>query len=169
MGADHEQILTVVNSAMNARTYGDIMTLTAGAATALRGAATLRARLQRITTFALGEEKGEGGNDSHISTALNFVATRGELLKRTRKGDLHWKQVSLYLNSKKKCVISEVHNDIPAWPKREREDKAEQRAYFGIKTGDGIIEFECESNGDKQMWMDGMQYMLNCSNNIAYF
>ncbi|KAK8706779.1 hypothetical protein V6N13_057855 [Hibiscus sabdariffa] len=187
MGADHEQILTVVNSAMNARTNGDIMTLTAGAATALRGAATLRARLQRINTFALGEEKGEGGND-HIWTALNFVATGGELLKRTRKGDLHWKQVSFYINSnwqvviklkskhmagtytkKKKCVISEVHNDIPAWPKREREDQAEQRAYFGIKTGDRIIEFECESNGDKQMWMDGIQHMLNCSNNIAYF
>ncbi|KAK8975823.1 hypothetical protein V6N11_057661 [Hibiscus sabdariffa] len=188
MGADHEQILTVVNSAMNARTNGDIMTLTAGAATALRGAATLRARLQRITTFALGEEKGEGGDDSHVSTALNFVATGGELLKRTRKGDLHWKQVSFYINSnwqvviklkskhmagtytkKKKCVISEVHNDIPAWPKREREDKAEQRAYFGIKTGDRIIEFECESNCDKQMWMDGIQHMLNCSNNIAHF
>lgn len=33
MGADHDQILTVVSSAMNARTNGDIMTLTAGAAT----------------------------------------------------------------------------------------------------------------------------------------
>lgn len=33
MGADHDQILTVVNSAINARTNGDIMTLTAGAAT----------------------------------------------------------------------------------------------------------------------------------------
>ncbi|GMJ15896.1 FORKED-LIKE4 [Hibiscus trionum] len=188
MGADHEQILTVVNSAMNARTNGDIMTLTAGAATALRAAAALRARLQKITTFALGEEKGEGGNELHISTALNFVATGGELLKRTRKGDLHWKQVSFYINSnwqvviklkskhmagtytkKKKCVISGVHNDIPAWPKREREDNSEQRAYFGIETGDRIIEFECESNGDKQMWMDGIQYMLNCRNNIAYF
>lgn len=33
MGAEHDQILTVVNSAINARTNGDIMTLTAGAAT----------------------------------------------------------------------------------------------------------------------------------------
>ena len=36
MGADHDQILTVVNSAMNARTNGDIMTLTAGAATVIQ-------------------------------------------------------------------------------------------------------------------------------------
>lgn len=34
-GADHEQILSVVNSAINVRTNGDIMTLTAGAATGI--------------------------------------------------------------------------------------------------------------------------------------
>ena len=33
MGADHDQILTAVNSAVNARTNGDVMTLTAAAAT----------------------------------------------------------------------------------------------------------------------------------------
>lgn len=33
MGADHEYVLKVVNSAVNARTNGDILTLTAGAAT----------------------------------------------------------------------------------------------------------------------------------------
>lgn len=35
MGADHDHILSVVNSAINARTNGDIMTLTAGAATGI--------------------------------------------------------------------------------------------------------------------------------------
>lgn len=35
MGADHDQILTAVNSAINAKTNGDIMTLTAGAATGI--------------------------------------------------------------------------------------------------------------------------------------
>ncbi|XVF89190.1 hypothetical protein PTKIN_Ptkin19aG0110200 [Pterospermum kingtungense] len=188
MGADHDQILTVVNSAMNARTNGDIMTLTAGAATALRGAAALRTRLQKTMMFPLGEEKGEAGNELNISTTLNFVATGGELLKRTRKGALHWKQVSVYINSnwqvvvklkskhmagaytkKKKCVISGVHNDIPAWPKREREDNGEQRAYFGVKTADRVIEFECRSKGDKQMWTDGIQLMLNCRNNMPCF
>ncbi|XP_022750166.1 VAN3-binding protein-like [Durio zibethinus] len=181
-GADHDHILRVVNSAMNARTNGDIITLTAGAATALRGAA--KARLQKTTTFALGEEKGEVRNELNIST-LNFV-DGGELLKRTRKGALHWKQVSFYINSnwqvvvklkskhmagtytkRKKCVISGVHNDIPAWPRSEREDNAEQKAYFGVKTADRIIEFECRSKGDKQMWTDGIQHMLNCCNNIA--
>lgn len=65
---------------------------------ALRGAATLRARLQKTTTIALGEEKGERGIESNISYALNFVATGGELLKRTRKGT--FSQVSLVRNIK---------------------------------------------------------------------
>lgn len=35
MGADHDHILSVVNSAINARTNGDVMTLTAAAATGI--------------------------------------------------------------------------------------------------------------------------------------
>ncbi|XP_062018968.1 VAN3-binding protein isoform X1 [Rosa rugosa] len=180
MGADHDHILSVVSSAVNVRTNGDIMTLTAGAATALRGAATLKARLQKEyggTTFALAEEKCDG---KESNSALNFVSKGGELLKRTRKGDLHWKHVSFNTNSngqvvakmkskhmagtftkKKKCVVSEVYCDIAAWPGREREDCSKPRAYFGIKTADRTIEFECRSKRDKHMWTEGIQNMLN--------
>ncbi|XAR70861.1 hypothetical protein NMG60_11027894 [Bertholletia excelsa] len=188
MGADHDQILSVVSSSINARTNGDIMALTAGAATALRGAATLKARLQKgngATTIAWADEQVEEGKESNILTTLNFVSRGGELLKRTRKGDLHWKQVSFNINSnwqvvakmkskhmagtftkKKKCIISEVYCDIPQWPGREREESFEQRAYFGIRTGDRIIEFECRNKGDKQMWIDGIQHLLNCRANM---
>ncbi|RWW27263.1 hypothetical protein BHE74_00052005 [Ensete ventricosum] len=122
MGATHDQILKVVHSAVGAQTSGDIMALTAGAATevgsceepcivlmiasctaALRGAATLRARLYKEiqSATAAGDEK-ESSSDG-CSSALTFVAKGGELLKRTRKGMdysvLHWKQVSVYVNS----------------------------------------------------------------------
>lgn len=189
MGADHDQILTAVNSAISARTNGDILTLTAGAATALRGAAALRARLQKgfgITTFAMGEEKGEAGKELDLATALNLVSTGGELLKRTRKGDLHWKKLSFSINSKcqvvakmkskhmagtftkkKKCVVSGVCLDIQAWPGRDIEDTGGQRAYFGIRTTDRVIEFECRSKDDKHMWADGIQHLLNCRNNLT--
>ncbi|KAK9273622.1 hypothetical protein L1049_018432 [Liquidambar formosana] len=155
MGADHDQILTAVNSAINARTNGDIMTLTAGAATALRAAATLRARLHKgygAATLALAEEGVEEGKESDITAALNFVSRGGELLKRTRKGALHWKQVSFNINSnwqvvakmkskhmagtftkKKKCIVSGVYCDIPAWPGREREEGSAQRAVLWDK------------------------------------
>ncbi|KAL6296382.1 hypothetical protein ACE6H2_004524 [Prunus campanulata] len=180
MGADHDHILSVVNSAVNARTNGDIMTLTAGAATALRGAATLKVRLQKEyggTNLVLADEKLEG---KESNSALNFVTRGGDLLKRTRKGDLHWKRVSFNINSngqvvakmkskhmagtftkKKKCVVSGVYSDIPAWPGREREDGSKPRAYFGIKTAERTIEFECKSKGDKHMWTEGIHHMLN--------
>ncbi|KAG8375577.1 hypothetical protein BUALT_Bualt10G0115000 [Buddleja alternifolia] len=182
MGADHDQILSVVSSAINARTNGDVMTLTAGAATALRGAATVRARLHNehgSATIALTEENVWNSKESNVSLALNFVSKGGELLKRTRKGDLHWKQVSFNINSnwqvvakmkskymggtftkKKKCVVSGIYSDIPAWPGREIESK-EKMAYFAIQTADRVIEFECRSKGDKQMWVEGIQQMLH--------
>ncbi|XP_051137385.1 VAN3-binding protein isoform X3 [Andrographis paniculata] len=173
MGAEHDHILSVVNSAINARTNGDVMTLTAGAATALRGAATLRARLNK--------ELGGGStisatDESNVSIALNFVSKGGELLKRTRKGDLHWKQVSININSnwqvvakmksrhmggtftkKKKYVVSGVESEIGAWVGREGEEKA----YMAIETAERVIEFECRSREEKQMWVEGIQHMLN--------
>ncbi|KAF9662249.1 hypothetical protein SADUNF_Sadunf18G0033500 [Salix dunnii] len=152
MGADQDQILTVVNSAINARTNGDIMTLTAGAATALRGAATLRARMQKgpgTKSFALGEEKGEEDKEANITAALNFVTKGGELLKRTRKG-----------------VVSGVYTDILAWPGRDKADWSGRRAYFAIKTVERVVEFEC-TKADKQMWTEGIQHMLNCRTSLT--
>ncbi|KAL0553099.1 hypothetical protein IC582_006986 [Cucumis melo] len=187
MGASHDHILNVVNSAINAKTNGDIMTLTAGAATALRGAATLRTRLEKglgATNFGVGEDKvEEEGKESNVLLAINYVSRGGELLKRTRKGILHWKQVSFNINSNwqvvaklksrymagtftknKKFIISGVNCDVAAWPGREREretDGEQQRAYFGIVTTDRTIEFECSGKGEKQMWIEGIQYMMN--------
>ena len=62
-----------------------------GLLSALRGAATLKARMQKglgATTFALVEDKCEGGKEANILTALECVSSGGELLKRTRKGML---------------------------------------------------------------------------------
>lgn len=57
-------------------------------------------------------------------------------------------------------VVSSVYADIPAWPGREAES-AEQMAYFAIQTADRVIEFECRNKGDKQMWAEGIQYLLH--------
>lgn len=65
-------------------------------------------------------------------------------------------------------IVTGVYSDIPAWPAREKEDIGEKRAYFGIKTADRIIEFECESKEDKQLWLEGIQYMLNCRAKVTY-
>ncbi|KAL1532509.1 VAN3-binding protein isoform X2 [Salvia divinorum] len=168
LGADRDHILAVVHSAINARTNGDVMALTAGAATALRGAATLRARLHRENgaAVALAEESGWSCKESSVSNLLNFVA---------KGGDLHWKQVSFNINSnwevvvkmkskhiggtftkKKKCIVSRVYSDVSSWPGREAEDAG----YFAVQTEDRVIEFEC-GNKDKKIWIDGIQNMLH--------
>ncbi|KAL3582484.1 hypothetical protein D5086_016816 [Populus alba] len=129
MGAEREHLASVVNSAVNVRSAGDIMTLTAAAATALRGAATLKARaLKEVWNIAavIPVDKGVGavvGNGSNGSSNGSFsgelvpeenflgicsreLLARGcELLKRTRKGDLHWKIVSVYVNKMNQVML----------------------------------------------------------------
>lgn len=204
MGAEREHLASVVGSAVNVRSAGDIMTLTAAAATALRGAATLKARaLKEVWNIAavipvdkgmgIGGGNGSNGNsNSSYSGELvaeeNFLGicsrellARGcELLKRTRKGDLHWKVVSVYINrmgqvmlkmksrhvagtitKKKKNVVLEVCKDMPAWPGRHLLEGGEHRRYFGLKTIQrGVIEFECRNQREYDIWTHGVSRLL---------
>ncbi|XP_016498114.1 VAN3-binding protein [Nicotiana tabacum] len=124
MGADRDHLMSAISSAVNVRSHGDISTLTAAAATALRGAATLKARaLKEVWNIAavIPIEKGIGvgtvrNNDQTQTNSNNYcegldieenflgvcnqeLLARGrELLKRTRNGDLHWKIVSVYVH-----------------------------------------------------------------------
>ncbi|CAN1232978.1 VAN3-binding protein [Linum perenne] len=188
MGAEREHLASVVSSAVNVRSHDDITTLTAAAATALRGAATLKARaLKDVLNVAavIPMEKGIGicgvgnggggscnrdnrGEYSPVTVdgfvGAEFLARGTELLKRTRKGDLHWKMVYVYIHrtgdaeslkwcliiqvmlkmksrhvagaitKKKKNVVMEVHKDLPAWPGRHLLDDGDQRRYFGLQT-----------------------------------
>ncbi|CAN8327064.1 unnamed protein product [Cochlearia groenlandica] len=184
IGAGYNQIETAVSSATNAKTNGDVMALTASAATALRGAAILRTRMERNNENKsiqyLAKEKEES-EDRNVFGVMTFVSRGEELLKRTRKGDLHWKQVSFNINSNlqvvlkmkskhvggtftktKKCVVNGVCRDILEWAERGRVEKmGEQRAYFGVKTAERVIEFECVNKREKQKWVEGIQQLLN--------
>ncbi|XP_022899047.1 VAN3-binding protein-like [Olea europaea var. sylvestris] len=118
MGADYKNLMSAISSAVNVRKHGDISTLTAAAASALRGVATLKARaLKEVWNVAavipvdrglsLGKTHDSSSNNSEeLVPEENFLAAcneellaRGsELLKRTRTGDLHWKVVSIYIH-----------------------------------------------------------------------
>ncbi|WJX14678.1 hypothetical protein P8452_04899 [Trifolium repens] len=204
LGAEREHLTAVVSSAVNVRSAGDIMTLTAAAATALRGAATLKARaLKEVWNIAavipvernLGISSGNGnrGSNNTFSGELvpedNFLdicsrelLARGcELLKRTRKGDLHWKVVSVYINrmnqvtlkmksrhvagtitKKKKNVVIELIKDMPAWPGRHLLEGGENRRYFGLKTQTrGVVEFECMNQREYDVWTQGISSLLS--------
>ncbi|XAR57279.1 hypothetical protein NMG60_11025356 [Bertholletia excelsa] len=207
MGAEREHLASVVSSAVNVRSAGDIMTLTASAATALRGAATLKARaLKEVWNIAavipvekgsgVGHGSGSGSNGSSngsfsgelVGPEENFLgicsrellAQGCALLKRTRKGDLHWKIVSVYINKmnqvmlrmksrhvagtitkKKKNEVLEVITDMPAWPGRHLLEDGNDRRYFGLKTVmRGVVEFECRSQREYDIWTKGVSRLL---------
>ncbi|XP_074348406.1 VAN3-binding protein-like [Apium graveolens] len=119
LGAEQHHLLSVVNSAVNVRSHGDILTLTAAAATALRGAATLKARALKeawniAAVIPIGKGYGVGFGQNELSARCSeeqfteenspdaciqkLLAKGSELLKRTRNGDLHWKFVSVYIH-----------------------------------------------------------------------
>ncbi|KAL2323520.1 hypothetical protein Fmac_027899 [Flemingia macrophylla] len=206
MGAERDHLASVVSSAVNVRSHDDITTLTAAAATALRGAATLKARalkevwnITAVTPLERGKGIGicgkanknnSGTSDSgEIMNGENFLGAcsqellaRGTaLLKRTRKGDLHWKIVSVYIHrtgqvmlkmksrhvggtitKKKKNVVLDVCTNLAAWPGRHLFDEGEERRYFGLKTeGRGIVEFECRNQREYDIWTRGVSTLLS--------
>ncbi|GAY40630.1 hypothetical protein CUMW_053440 [Citrus unshiu] len=205
MGAERDHLASVISSAVNVRSHDDIVTLTA-AATALRGAATLKARaMKEVLNIAAvlpaergstGGPTGAKGNTGHLNHSFSgelspgedflsacsqeLLAKGAELLKRTRKGDLHWKIVSVYINKtgqvmlkmkskhvkgtitkKKKNVVLGVCKDMQAWPGRHLFDGGEQRRYFGLKTEErGVVEFECRNQREYDMWTLGVSRLL---------
>jgi len=95
MGAEREILASVVGSAVNVRSAGDIVTLTAAAATALRGAATLKARaLKEVWNIAavIPVEKGlaglsvngggrrDGNGNDNVSNGSSNSSFSGELV-----------------------------------------------------------------------------------------
>ncbi|XP_047335219.1 VAN3-binding protein-like [Impatiens glandulifera] len=105
LGVEREHLASVISSAVNVHSAGDIMGLTATAATALRGAATLKARALRevwnvAAVIPAASDKRRGGVGGNLSDGLNnpsqenflgmcsreMLARGCELLKRTRNG-----------------------------------------------------------------------------------
>ncbi|KAK3157125.1 hypothetical protein QOZ80_2AG0116490 [Eleusine coracana subsp. coracana] len=173
-GACREQVACAVQTAVGVRSPGDLTTLTAAAATALRGAATLKQRVQRearSNASVLPYEKGH-------SWSPEIWCKEGELQKRTRKGDLHRTRVSIYINKRSqvilklkskhiggalsknnKSVIYGVYSELPTWAEPGR-DSREETCCFGLSTAQGLVEFECESGTSKQKWVDDVQSLL---------
>lgn len=36
----------------------------------------------------------------------------------------------------------------------------EEKAYFGLRTGQGLVEFECKNKAHKQKWVESARAML---------
>ncbi|CAI9095777.1 OLC1v1031789C1 [Oldenlandia corymbosa var. corymbosa] len=184
-GAGHDRVATAVRSAVDVRGASDLVTLTAAAATALRGEAALKARSPKdakknASISPCDKSLAETQSFSACDYEAAEVPCVGDLLQHTRKGALHWKHVSVYINKKSqvklkikskhvagafskknKCLVYEVCDDIASWPfKKERENV---EVYFGVRTAQGLVEFKCKNKGHKQKWVDGIQDLLRRS------
>ncbi|XP_044983321.1 VAN3-binding protein-like [Hordeum vulgare subsp. vulgare] len=173
-GAGHETVSSAVRSAVSVTGPGDLMTLTAAAATALRGAAALKKRVQpetRSNASVIPYEKAP------LSWSPDIWCKEGKLLKRTRKGDLHKRRVSIYINKRSqvilklkskhmggvlsknnKSVVYGVYSELPEWT--EPGKSLPETCCFGLSTVQGLIEFKCESRTSKQSWVHGVQNLL---------
>ncbi|RLM49041.1 hypothetical protein C2845_PMPSC002128 [Panicum miliaceum] len=179
-GADHDQVASAVEAAVDVRSPGDLLTLTAAAATALRGAAAMRHRAQRETRSRAAVAPYETKAGSHRA---DVWCKEGALLRRNRKGALHWKQVAVYINrksqvilklkskhiggafsKKKKGVVYGVYDDIPAWPAHEGSgapgSAAAEACHFGLRTAQGLLEFQCESRAQRQDWVEAVKNLI---------
>ncbi|KAI5059075.1 hypothetical protein GOP47_0025394 [Adiantum capillus-veneris] len=200
MGAARDQMSSIVSSAVSVKTPGDIITLTAAAATALRHTAAMNARDFKGTTSLVASITAR---HKHTNTFTNFASesvtddsetdcrssdylSKGcEFLKRTRKGELHWRLIFAYLNKdsqvvvktqgkymggavtkNKKRLVLDVYNDIPSWPERGFLGDGEKKWYFGIKTDNGVMELECKTEADHRLWTEGVSHLLSLSQHL---
>ncbi|RDX64500.1 VAN3-binding protein, partial [Mucuna pruriens] len=191
-GAGHDHVASTVKSAVDIQTPGDLMTLTAAAATAMRGEAALRARLpnEAKRNASISPYDRVLLPQSHWFPAFegqmgeHHPPCVGDLMQLTRKGVLRWKHVSVYINKKyqvkikikskhvggafskkNKCVVYGICDKDGAWPYR-KERKTLEEFYFGLKTAQGLLEFKCDSKLHKQIWVDGIGSLLRRVNSI---
>lgn len=56
-------------------------------------------------------------------------------------------------------VVYGVCDETSAWPYKKERGISEQ-VYFGLKTGQGLLEFKCKNKVHKQKWVDGIKSLV---------
>lgn len=192
-GADRDRLASAVRSALDIQSSSDLMTLTAAAATALRGEAALKARLPKEPRKNAAISPYDNRGMAEIPSPSAFHSHRakqdgpcvGDLLQLMGKGIQQLKHVSVYINKKSQVMIKLKRKNVggafskksksavygvcdenSAWPYMKERDIPEE-VYFGLKTGQGLIEFKCRSKAHKQQWVDGIRNLLRRVSSLA--
>ncbi|XP_056161799.1 VAN3-binding protein-like isoform X2 [Syzygium oleosum] len=188
-GAEHDRVASVVQSAVDIRNAGDLVTLTAAAATALRGEAALKVRRQNeVKRNAAISPYDKGMAETHTIMTLrshieeSSTPCEGELWQHTTKGLFQMKHASVYINKKSqvilklkskhiggafstnsKCIVYGICDENSAWPYRTERDNPEE-VFFGLRTAQGFLEFKCKNQAHKQRWADAIHNLLRHGN-----
>ncbi|KAJ0240582.1 hypothetical protein HA466_0221900 [Hirschfeldia incana] len=221
-GADRACVAAKVRSSIDINSPGDLTTLTAAAATALRGEAALKVRqpkeARKNATITPCERSF---SDSSWTANCQFrldepnLPLEGELVQCTQEdvieipkkfqqdlNKIHKKLEEDFCKALNKfdeaikkreaaraqdvqldddedeesfieediCAVDSVYKDevcvvyglcdeISAWPYSKDRENSEE-VYFGLKTGQGLLEFKCKSKTQKQRWVAGIQSAL---------
>ncbi|KAK7388437.1 hypothetical protein VNO78_23253 [Psophocarpus tetragonolobus] len=109
MGAKKEQLSNVIGSAMSGTSASDILTLTAAAATSLKGAATLKVRSGCKNRLNGGVPilplEDNNDLDFDFEKGRSILAQGAELYVETPEGKYMPRSVSIILNSEAKVVL----------------------------------------------------------------
>ncbi|KAH0942232.1 hypothetical protein HID58_001869 [Brassica napus] len=150
-GAGHDRVVSAVRSAVDVRGPGDLLTLTAAAATALRGEAALRTRLPKEAknnaaispceralpeTHDCSSELDSSSTTTEEQTSAQGVdesdlTCNGELMQCTRNGVLRWKHMKVYINKKSQVVVEIKSKHV--------------RGAFSMKSKGSIVNDVCET------------------------
>ncbi|RAL44498.1 hypothetical protein DM860_011775 [Cuscuta australis] len=183
-GTDRDSVASVVRSAVDIRGASDLTTLTAAAATALRGVATLKARMpreaKRNATISPCDKVLMEAYPPSVNTEMgeDDPPFEGDLLQVTGKGVLRWKHVFVCVDGKSQVVIKmkskhvggafskrnksivyEVCDDANELPIKKTKENGEM--YFGVRTAQSLLVFKCKNKIHKQKWVDGIQNLLD--------
>ncbi|KFK27316.1 hypothetical protein AALP_AA8G366600 [Arabis alpina] len=185
MGANRDQLSTMIGSAMTGTSVSEILTLTASATTSLRGAATLKARrsckINRLNGSAPVlpiEDSSDLPPEFDKNTSL--LAKGTDLFVETPDGDFKARTVSMILNkegklilkmkkhnllrTKKECIVTNVHVEL--YKDSESEDNnIEDTCYLIVlRTNRGAIKLDMADDYNQyKTWVTTIQHMLTIS------
>ncbi|CAK8564241.1 unnamed protein product [Lathyrus sativus] len=187
MGAKKEDLRSVLGSAMNGTSASDILTLTAAAATSLKGAATLKVRsgcnnrLNGGSPMLPIEEKYD--LDFDFEKGRLILAQGAELYVESPEGKYMPRSVSIILNSeakvvlmmrkhnllksKKESIIMNMHAELYKGSESEEDDTcylivlATRKGTFKIDMVDDIRRYKT--------WVTTINHMLKISTSFAKY
>lgn len=53
-----------------------------------------------------------------------------------------------------------MYEELPAWPAVQERERGKYGCSFGLRTAQGLIEFECENGNSKRKWVAGINNLL---------
>ncbi|CAH2069598.1 unnamed protein product [Thlaspi arvense] len=191
MGANRDQLSTMIGSAMNGTSVSEILTLTASATTSLRGAATLKARrsckINRLNGSAPVlpiEDSSDLPPEFDKNTSL--LAKGTYLFVETPDGDFKARTVSMVLNNdgkvilkikkhnllrtKKECMVTNVHVELYKDSESEENNIQDTCYLIVLKTSRGSIKLDMADDYNRyKTWVTTIQHMLTLSSSSSSF